>query len=70
MSGFAFRPKIKDADYYWDAILDVVNKEVGDANAALLELLETEETAATLLGETREAHLFRSIRMHLIYQKP
>ena len=65
MSGFDYRPKIKDADYYLDAITDVVNKNLGKDQAALLDHLYDEERAAELNGEVAAAGLINHIRTFL-----
>ena len=64
--GYTFRPKLKDADYYMDAILDIVDHKLGTAKAPVLMFLHDEALAATANNEHDATGLLARIRMHLI----
>ena len=66
MSGFDFRPKVKDVDYYLDALTDLIDHQLGDTRAPLLAHLFDEEEAAKLNGEHATAGLINRIRQHMI----
>ena len=66
MSGYTFRPKIKDADYYMDAIQDLADHKLGTAKAPVLVYLHDEELAAKANSEHDVAGLLNRIRMHLV----
>lgn len=65
MSDFTYKPRIKDADYYMDALQDVADRALGDATAPVREFLHDEELAATANGEHSIAGLLHRIRIHL-----
>ena len=66
MSGYTFRPKIKDADYYMDAIQDLVDHNLGTARAPVLMYLHDEELAAKANNEHAVAGVLNRIRKHLV----
>lgn len=68
MSGFEFRPKLKDTDYYLDALTDVIDNNLGEAKTHILLHLRDEEEAATLNNELAVAALLGNIRRYLISQ--
>lgn len=67
MSGFDFRPKVKDADYYLDAVTDILNRDVpDDARAVLRDFLLNEEEASSLNNEADVANIASRLRLHLL----
>jgi hypothetical protein len=66
MSGFTFRPKLKDADYYMDAITDIIDGNMNEVKAPVIDFLLDEEKACELNNELSAANLLRRIRLHLI----
>jgi len=66
MSGFEFRPRVKDTDYYLDSFTDLIDHQLGDAHAPLLDHLFDEEEAAKVNGEHATAGLIQRIRQHMI----